>query len=78
MGKTGLVRKIKRTFFEDEHSIELVQGAVLAFVIRVAGSGLAFALNVVIARMLGAHGARSIFLGIVGCHNSLGYCQSGT
>lgn len=43
---------------------EVVRGATLAFVIKVAGAGLAFGFNVAIARLLGADGAGVYFSGL--------------
>lgn len=48
----------------DRHAREVARGAALAFVFKVAGSGLAFALNVAIARLLGAEGAGLYFLAL--------------
>lgn len=48
----------------DPHMHELARGTILAFVLRVAGSGLAFAFNVAIARLLGAEGAGLFFLAL--------------
>ncbi|PKO87642.1 MAG: hypothetical protein CVU16_15330 [Betaproteobacteria bacterium HGW-Betaproteobacteria-10] len=46
------------------HLVEVLRGAGLAFVLRGIGAGLAFALNVVIGRMLGAEGAGLYFLAL--------------
>lgn len=46
------------------HMTEVLRGAGLAFVLRGLGAGLAFALNVVIGRMLGAEGAGLYFLAL--------------
>ncbi|WP_040672158.1 lipopolysaccharide biosynthesis protein [Rhodobacter ferrooxidans] len=43
---------------------DVLTGAALAFVLRGLGAGLAFALNVVIARMLGAEGSGLYFLAL--------------
>lgn len=48
----------------DIHSREVLNGAALAFVLRALGAGLAFALNVVIGRLLGAEGAGLYFLAL--------------
>jgi len=48
----------------DIHSLEVLSGAALAFVLRAVGAGLAFALNVVIGRLLGAEGAGLYFLAL--------------
>jgi len=46
------------------HMAEVLRGAGLAFVLRGVGAGLAFLLNVVIGRMLGAEGAGLYFLAL--------------
>lgn len=48
----------------DTHSREVLSGAALAFVLRAVGVGLAFVLNVVIGRLLGAEGAGLYFLAL--------------
>ncbi|MFY9260096.1 MAG: oligosaccharide flippase family protein [Gallionella sp.] len=48
----------------DSHMREVAHGTMLAFVLKVAGSGLAFAFNVVVARLLGADGAGLYFLAL--------------
>jgi len=48
----------------DPHILEVLNGAVLAFAMRFVGAGLAFALNVVIGRVLGAEGAGLYFLAL--------------
>src|SRR6056297_1209385 len=48
----------------DQHILEVLNGAVLAFVLRSAGAGLAFLLNVVIGRLLGAEGTGLYFLAL--------------
>ena len=48
----------------DMHSREVLSGAALAFVLRAVGAGLAFALNVVIGRLLGAEGAGLYFMAL--------------
>jgi O-antigen/teichoic acid export membrane protein len=46
------------------HILEVLRGAGIAFVLRGIGAGLAFALNVVIGRMLGAEGTGLYFLAL--------------
>ena len=48
----------------DNHSRDVLSGAALAFGLRVIGAGLAFILNVVAARLLGAEGAGLYFLAL--------------
>lgn len=48
----------------DVHSREVLNGAALAFALRVVGTGMAFALNVAIGRLLGAEGAGLYFLAL--------------
>lgn len=48
----------------DGHILEVLSGAAVAFVLRGFGAGLAFALNVVIARQLGAEGAGVYFMAL--------------
>ena len=48
----------------DVHTLEVLNGAGLAFVLRGLGAGFAFALNVVIGRLLGAEGAGLYFLAL--------------
>lgn len=48
----------------DPHMREVARGAMLAFVLKVTGSGLAFAFNVAVARLLGADGAGIYFLAL--------------
>jgi O-antigen/teichoic acid export membrane protein len=66
----------------DPHMHELLSGAAVAFAIKVVAAGLAFGLNVVLARLLGAEGSGIFFLaftivlivavvGRVGMENSL-------
>jgi len=55
---------IKRFMLKDAHLGEVLRGAALAFVLRGFGAGLAFMLNAMIARMLGAEGAGLYFLAL--------------
>ena len=48
----------------DPHMQEIVKGASLAFILKALGSGLAFGLNIAIARLLGAEGAGIYFLAL--------------
>ncbi len=54
----------KRFHIKDAHLSEVLHGAALAFVLRGLGAGLAFLLNAVVARMLGAEGAGLYFLAL--------------
>lgn len=53
-----------RFFQKDTHLGEVLRGASLAFILRGFGAGLAFLLNTVVARMLGAEGAGLYFLSL--------------
>lgn len=48
----------------DEHMREVLRGAAVAFLVKVAGSGVAFAFNIYLARALGAQGAGVYFLAL--------------
>jgi O-antigen/teichoic acid export membrane protein len=48
----------------DGHTKEVVNGAASAFVLRIAGAVLSFALSVVLGRMLGANGVGLYFLAL--------------
>jgi len=48
----------------DRHTSEVVRGATAALIIRVAGAGLTFLLNVFVARLYGADGAGVYFLAL--------------
>lgn len=48
----------------DPHMREVVRGTILAFALKVGGSGLAFAFNVAVARLLGAEGGGLYFLAL--------------
>ena len=48
----------------DPNMSEVVRSSLLAFVLKVGGSGLAFAFNVVLARILGAQGTGIYFLAL--------------
>lgn len=48
----------------DPHMREVGRGTALAFILKVAGSGLAFGFNVAVARLLGAEGAGLYFLAL--------------
>lgn len=48
----------------DPHMRDVARGALLAFALKIAGAGLAFAFNIVIARLLGAEGAGLYFLAL--------------
>lgn len=53
--------KIMLTKF-DSHMQEVISGTILAFVLKIAGSGLNFGLSVAVARLFGAEGAGIYFL----------------
>jgi O-antigen/teichoic acid export membrane protein len=55
---------IKRLLSKDTHLGEVLRGAALAFILRGFGAGLAFLLNAMVARMLGAEGAGLYFLAL--------------
>lgn len=60
-----MIQRVTSAFARlDVHSVEVLSGAALAFALRAVGAGLAFALNVVIGRMLGAEGAGLYFLAL--------------
>ena len=48
----------------DGHLREVLTGASIAFLLRVLGAAAAFALNMVIGRLLGAEGAGLYFLAL--------------
>ena len=48
----------------DPHMQEVARGTLLAFILKVVGSGLAFSFNVAVARLLGAEGAGIYFLAL--------------
>jgi O-antigen/teichoic acid export membrane protein len=48
----------------DHHMREVIEGASVAFVMRLGGAGLAFGFNVLLARMLGAEGAGLYYLAL--------------
>ncbi len=48
----------------DEHMTEVVDGASVAFVLKVLGAGMSFGFNVLLARTLGAEGAGLYFLAL--------------
>ena len=55
-----LISKIIHRF--DNHMQELLRGASVAFILKILAAGLAFGLNVILARMLGAEGSGIYFL----------------
>lgn len=62
-----MIQRIKskaRELREDPHIREVSYGTLLAFILRILGSGLAFAFNVAVARMLGVEGAGLYFLAL--------------
>lgn len=48
----------------DPHMREVARGTILAFFLKIAGSGLSFAFNIAVARLLGADGAGIYFLAL--------------
>lgn len=48
----------------DVHMLEVVNGAAVAFVLKVLGAGLAFSFNILLARTLGAEGAGVYFIAL--------------
>jgi O-antigen/teichoic acid export membrane protein len=63
MIKSRLLNKIA-SFNNDSHFLEVVRGAAQALVVKVFAAGLAFGLNVFLARMLGADGVASYYLAL--------------
>lgn len=49
---------------DDPHMREVAQGTVIAFILKIGGSGLSFAFNIAVARLLGAEGAGIYFLAL--------------
>jgi len=59
------LNKLKQFFGKfDAHTIEVFRGSGVALVLRAVGAGLAFLLNIVIGRLLGAEGAGLYFLAL--------------
>ncbi len=58
------IKKKLKVLRADPHMQEVVQGTMLAFVLKIVGSGLAFGFNVAVARLLGAEGAGLYFLAL--------------
>lgn len=59
------IKNITKRFSEmDGHFREVLTGASVAFVLRILGAAAAFALNVIIGRLLGAEGAGLYFLAL--------------
>ncbi len=76
------IRNKVKVLCDDPHMREVAWGTLLAFVLKVGGSGLAFAFNVAVARLVGAEGIGLYFfalavttigsvIGRVGLDNSL-------
>lgn len=62
-----MIVRIKAKIIElrtDTHMREVGRGALIAFILKVGGSGLAFAFNVAVARLLGAQGSGIYFLAL--------------
>jgi len=51
----------------DSHMAEIVRGASIAFILKIIGAALAFAFNIVLARLLGAEGTGIYFLAFTVC-----------
>lgn len=67
MNRVAILQRIRPAHLVarmDSHMKEALSGALLAFLMRGAGAGLAFAFNVVLARLLGAEGAGLYFLAL--------------
>jgi len=66
-GTNQLIQRIKnkvKVLRADPHMKEVARGTLLAFILKVAGSGLALSFNVAVARLLGAEGAGLYFLAL--------------
>lgn len=59
---SGYFNKFLNRF--DGHMQELLRGASIAFLLKILAAGLAFGLNVVLARLLGAEGSGIFFLAL--------------
>jgi len=62
-----MIQRIKNKIVNlraDPHMREVARGTLLAFILKLSGSGLAFAFNVAVARLLGAEGAGLYFLAL--------------
>ena len=55
-------RLLNKVLKPDSHTADVISGASVALALRLVGAGLAFMLNVVIGRLLGAEGAGVYFL----------------
>ena len=85
-----MILRLKRKaclLLDDPHMREIARGTLLAFVLKVVGSGLAFAFNVAVARLLGVEGMGLYYLalavttigsvvGRIGLDNTLLPCAS--
>lgn len=62
----SVIQKLKIRFCDhfDGHMIEVMRGASVAFVLKIVGAGLRFAVGVVVARLLGVEGAGVFFLAL--------------
>lgn len=49
---------------KDVHTLEVLRGVIVAFLLRALGAGLAFGFNIAIGRLLGAQGAGLYFLAL--------------
>lgn len=62
-----MIQRIKykiKVLRADPHMQEVVRGTMLSFLLKIAGSGLAFGFSVAVARLLGAEGAGLYFLAL--------------
>lgn len=62
-----MIQRVKTMFIvlrADSHMREVAQGTLLAFALKIGGSGLVFAFNVAVAQLLGAEGAGLYFLAL--------------
>lgn len=58
------IKKKARVLHADPHMREVGRDTLLAFILKICGSGLAFGFNVAVARLLGAEGAGLYFLAL--------------
>ena len=62
MTGTVSLRRLRQRF--DSEAVDLLRGASLAFVVRLAGAGTTFVFNVLVARRLGVDGTGAFFLAL--------------
>lgn len=66
-GRSWIRRRLSKLVVRvdlDEHMTEVLEGASVALVLKVTGAALAFALNILLGRILGARGAGLYFLAL--------------